>query len=233
MELPNTGLQTQAAVGTQWTRVVLEGTPTYAPQTRLSVRVAAGTEPLTLWMDGAMLEESATPSANYLPAFPVELSLDTHRPGTIFFDGENAQIGVTTAWDATASAPQNAHLALQLEDVNGKITTLPSQNLPASQITIAPDVEHARGIWKLRAQVVDAAGKVLSAPTEQVFARLPKPRTLTATESENSYFGVHIPLSPDTSKSPKTSVRTGCVCMTPASSQNGPLWSRKKANGTG
>ena len=53
-------------------------------------------------------------------------------------------------------------------------------------------MNNRNGIWKLRAQVVDAAGKNLSSPVELVWMRLPHRKMVDA---ELSFFGLHVPFN--------------------------------------
>lgn len=143
---------------------------------------------------------------HYRASEPVELSLQMSQPGHVVLDGEAATVRVTAAG---ISIPIGARLQLSAVDLNGQNSVLPGVALPAApKVTIGFDVppriqsvgasfslpamNNRRGTWKLRAQVVDRAGKVLSAPYEMIWARLPRPKNI---DPKQSYFGLHLPLA--------------------------------------
>jgi hypothetical protein len=144
---------------------------------------------MTLWIDGAMVEERDQPSDSYLAAAPVDLTLTLDRPGHILHDGQTAQAAIELA----PQPPAGSTLELTVEDLFGGTTPLPAVSLPASKLALPELPGRPRGMFKLRAVVRDPEGKTLSSPTDLIWARLPKPRDLPPTKS---YFGVHMPIAP-------------------------------------
>lgn len=191
VSIDNTQLASDAQVGTSWQRVTLSGVVPFVDWARL--RVAAEPDPqkpLSVWLDGAMVEERAEASPEYQAATPIEVALDLDLPGHVVVDQQTAAASLALA----PAPPAGATLDLEVEDLLGGTTPLPVLALPASQVILPEIAAHPRGMFKLRLVVRDAAGTALSAPTELVYARLPKARELAPDES---YFGLHIPLSPD------------------------------------
>jgi hypothetical protein len=90
--------------------------------------------------------------------------------------------------------PAGATLRSQITDLYGTERALPVVRLPAAALVIRTTKERPRGLFKVRAQVVDAAGKPLSASVECVWARLPRARDVAA---EKSFFGAHFILTPE------------------------------------
>ena len=189
MGLDDAGEQQWVSVGTEWQRFSITRRPS-AKTTRFSFGCYLSRD-TTLWFDGAQLQAGAQPSPEYLPQSPVELDMSTSRAGHVFYDGEDARLTVRTGAQAL---PPGARLRSQLFDVYGARTKLPDVRLPAPQLVIAPDAKRPRGLFKVRAQVVDARGGALSPPVEIVWARVPRPRELAP---EDSFFGTHFLLTPE------------------------------------
>ncbi len=187
-----TDISTAVQVGTSWQRFTLNGTLPFRDYARLRFYCAApeGGSGVTLWIDGAQVEERAAPSATYLAAAPLELTLNLPRPGKIVFDGEAHRVLVGIA----PQVPQGARLQLSMQNVYGVQRVLPSIKLPAGSFALPVFAGRERGVFKLRGVVVDAKGSALSSPVEMVWARLPRPRNIAP---EKSFFGLHIPLSPE------------------------------------
>ena len=190
LNLEGTDITSYASVGTQWKRFTVAGTMPYRRWTRLQLSVLNQADrPRTLWIDGAMLEERATPSEAYAGAAPVELALDMAAPGHVVFDGQSAEISVSTG----GALPAGARLKRSMETLDGRAIALKNLVLPARSFALAPDATQPRGMFKLRAQIVGADGAALSAPVELIWARLPRPKDVPINDS---YFGLHVPLSP-------------------------------------
>lgn len=185
----NTKLLTSVMVGTTWQRFTFSETLPFLEFSRLRLSLYDPKGPFTLWVDGAMVEERSEPSEGYLAAAPVDVTLRCDRPGHILHDGGRAEAAVEVA----PEPPAGATLDLSVEDLFGGTTRLPALALPVASIPLPELPERPRGMFKLRAVVRGADGAILSAPTELVWARLPKPRELKPTDS---YFGVHIPMAP-------------------------------------
>lgn len=191
IELQGTDIQKNVTVGKDWQRFAVSGTMPFKDYARLRLQCAApeGGAGRTLWVDGAQVEERDAASPAYVPAMPVELTLRLDNPGHVVFDGDKAavQIGVGPA------APRGARLRLTMVTLTGAQRSLPSVSLPRASVPLPVWDKKPRGVFKLTGTVVDAQGKALSAPVVLVWARLPRPRTIAP---NNSYFGIHIPLSP-------------------------------------
>lgn len=194
LSLSGTTAENEVTVGPQWQRFTVSGAAMLGTTVQLRVRGINRDEvPATFWCDAAMLEDGATASPTYLRPQPVELALAVPRPGGIVYDGEAAPIALHAV--GYAPLPTGAQLTCTVEDLTGRITVLSPIALPSTQFAIPPDAIAPRGLFKLRAQVVDSAGTPLSAVVERVFARLPRPRTLTPAQEEASYFGAHVELT--------------------------------------
>jgi hypothetical protein len=141
--------------------------------------------PATLLLDAAQFNEGA--NSEYQAPHPHELAVLAPRPGAIFFEDETTALQLVT----TENLPAGAILRRTLFDLDNRATTLESVALPASETAI-PNLP--RGLFKLRAQIVNAEGQPLSAAVETVFARLPRPRNVP---KEQAAFGVHCELSPE------------------------------------
>ena len=198
--LDDTNASQDVQIGPEWKRYTITGTVQTGTQTRLRVRCIARNEgaPVTFWLDAASLEQGAHAAVAYRPAFPAEVSLSVPRPGSIVFDSEPAPMDVRAVAADGGALPQGATLRWSVEDLFGRSVDLPSLALPAnSAVSIPPVAAAPRGLFKVRAQVLDAAGKPLSSRIERLFARLPRPRELTSQQAEHSYFGAHIDLQPE------------------------------------
>jgi len=191
-EIENTGLAQGFDVGTEWKAYSWSGALPFLPFTRMkfTARAPEG-QAVTLWIDGVQLEEGATASASYRAPYPSELTLQLARPGSVVFDGESASVAVRLV----PAAPEGATLKLSAVDIYGKAYAVPSVALPADALTLPAFAPRARGVFKLRAEAVDAAGVLLAAPVEMVWARLPRPRE--DVNPRESFFGLHLPLAPD------------------------------------
>lgn len=187
--LPGTPLRHATTIGDTWTRVVAAGRIPLVDWTRLRIEMRASADrPATLWLDGAMLEERATPSPEYRPHAAHELALAMERPGHVVHDD-----AVATAQLAIAPPPPpGAVLRRELVDLLGSTQPLPDL-APVDQLDLPNPPGRTRGLFKLRVRLHDAAGRALSAPAELVWARLPSPRELPPRDSA---FGLHVPLSP-------------------------------------
>ena len=188
LELDDSELRSYPKIGLEWTRLTWTFVP--PPLNSYRLRLAfrdAPTDDITISIDGAMLEEGEKASENYQPRAAYEMTLAAPRVGNIYFPGEAATATVRIA----PRPPVGANLALSVLDLDGITTPLPAQKIGAS---LKLPFENRQGQWKLRATLQDAQGQALSAPTEMVWARLPRPKVLPA--GVNSYFGLHIPLSP-------------------------------------
>lgn len=167
-----------------WQQLTLTTTLPFGDSTRLTV-TATTNRPGTIWIDGATLTEGAATAAPLTP----ELALSVARPGGVFFDGETAVIGV-----AVANTPAGATVRAGCLDMYGHVTAMPPVPAATPALKLAPDALHPRGVFKVTAQLFTSDGKPIGSPIEQVFARLPRPREIAP---EQSYFGAHIPLSPE------------------------------------
>jgi hypothetical protein len=183
-------LSQDVVVGTEWARYTMTRTLPYLDALRLAVNFPnRGEQPLTVWLDGAAVEESAQASAVWQDAAPHAVSLTLDRPGHILHDDEKALARLSIA----PAPPAGATLALKVENLLGGVTSLPALALPAEGVDLPFFTDRPRGYFKLHATVLDAQGQPLSKPVELIYTRLPKPRDITPQES---YFGVHIPLNP-------------------------------------
>lgn len=176
-------------VGPEWKVYSTSAVLPYGDKTRLVVKCWPEQQTV-LWFDAARIEERASASPQYSAPFPVELAFRHTTPGGIFFDGEDARIGL----EAAGNMPDGARLQLEVDDLLAGVRPLPGSALPLQEITIKPDPSRPRGIFKLRGQVVSADGKPLSAPVDKIFARVPRPRKL---DPEKSFFGTQTPLTPE------------------------------------
>ncbi|CAN5761433.1 hypothetical protein BH09VER1_BH09VER1_13260 [soil metagenome] len=198
--LPNTpvtvwldGMENKVSwsVGTEWKRYTFTATPPYGEFTHVNLNCSPpeGSPARTLWVDGAQLEEGDKASP-YQAAFPHELTLHINRPGSVVLDGEKEKVFVNVG----PPAPEGARLKLSVVDLYGNKREIADVPLPAENFDL-PDYEvNPRGMFKLHGEVVDKDGKAISAPSEMVWARLPKPREI---DPEKSFFGIHIPLTKD------------------------------------
>lgn len=203
-ELEGTSLGGDWSVGTDWKRYSFTGTPAYQRSARFVLRANNDTAaPLTIWMDAVQVEEKATASPAYVPAYPIELALTTAQPGHVFFQGEPVQL-MARLGGGGKSFPKGV-LRVSTVDVQNHVSPASSAFVldagegvvrVAYPITIpSPDPKRPLGIFKVRAQLVGVDdGVPLTAPAECVVAILPRPRDIVP---EESYFGGHIPLSPE------------------------------------
>jgi len=172
----------------EWQRASL--TENIPPGTSLYFRLTLSSEsPANIWIDAAQFEEGKSPS-DYSQPKPIELALNTSRPGAIFFDNESVSLDIATGGDI----PAGVILKSSVENLMGGTVSLPNLSLPAKQWVIPADSINAQGMFKVRAVVIDATGKELSAPAEKIFARLPHPRDISP---ERSFFGGHSGLQPN------------------------------------
>lgn len=199
LELHGASLSQSFALTTEWKRYTFTGTPTYRTSTYLTVNSEAANEPLTVWVDGVQVEERSEASPAYIPNAPVELLLGSDCAGHVYHDGE--KLALWARISGSAAGGSIAVLKMEVRDLGGKVTAIkpvPVRLQDAGQnvaVVVPPmNVQKLRGMFKVRATLITAAGKPLSAPAECVYAVLPKPRVLRA---ESSFFGVHIPLAPD------------------------------------
>ncbi|HEX2950330.1 MAG TPA: endo-1,4-beta-xylanase [Armatimonadota bacterium] len=176
-------------IGTQWKRISIRRTLPYGQNTRFAVEYTAK-QPVTIWIDAAQLEEAGVPSSAYQPAAPVELGLFAEKPGHIFFDNEKLMLAVKTGGNVS----KDMRLRLHVEDILGDEWTMPDVSLPREKVEISLKNHRTRGMYRVTGRLVNAKGQELSKPVTITFARLPQPRQIAP---EQSYFGVHIPLSPD------------------------------------
>jgi hypothetical protein len=197
--IEGTQSEKKVQISTEWTRYSVSGSVNAGTQARFVVRAVARDikTPVKVWMDAAMLENTEAASLAYQATFPVELGLSVPRPGSIVFDGEAAPVNVQATGANGKPLPAGARLKWSVENLTGVRSSRPLLPLPVKSLSVPADDKAPRGVFKVHAQVVDAGGKPLSAPVEQIFARLPRPRTLTAQQQADSYFGVHIPLRPE------------------------------------
>ena len=172
-------------IGPTWQRYSATGVVPYGQGTGIYVYESVQTQG-RFWIDGAELVEGTEPSKTLPPA--VEITLGVDRPGGVFYDGQAAVLNM-----ATANAPAGSTVHAVCMDLYGRKTTLPAVPSSAKFLRIAPEAAHPRGVFKVTAQVFSPSGSPLGLPIQQVFARLPRPRALLP---EQSYFGVHIPLTP-------------------------------------
>ena len=204
------------SLSTQWQRFTATGKVPFVPYTQINFRVPQTKIDNQIWLDGVQWEEkSAAPDSSpqigrdrprYRASEPLELSLQMTQPGHIVIDDEAALVRATVAG---TEIPAGTRLQLSALDLNGRNYTLPFVAFAAAPPTkivfdvpapiqsvstrfALPATHNRFGTWKLRAQVVSAVGKPLSAPFEMVWARLPKPKNINA---KNSYFGLHLPLA--------------------------------------
>ncbi len=188
-----TTIEREISIGTNWQRHSLSGVLPQLPEgVSLRVEISAPAENgASAWLDAAQLEASTTASTNYIAAQQVELALRSPRSGSIFHDGESAGIQISTS----GTLPTGARLKSSVTDLYGRTQALPDIALPATSLTLPPNVlPQPRGLFRLQSQVFDTNNQPLSALVDVVFARLPRPRQIA---SEQSYFGVHAPLSHD------------------------------------
>ena len=188
LEMDNSELRSSSKIGTQWTRLTWTFTPPPLDYYRMRLYIASAVGPdRTVDVDGVMLEEGEKASASYLPRAPHEMTLTAPRAGNIYFPSESGTVKIQIA----PAPPTGARVALSAMDVQGHVTQLPTQKAGAQ---LALPFGATQGEWKLRATLQSAQGQALSAPTEWVWTRLPRPKTLPA--KAQSYFGLHIPLAP-------------------------------------
>jgi hypothetical protein len=223
--IEGTQSEKKVQIGTEWTRYSVSGSMVTGTQARLVVRAVARDikTPVKVWMDAAMLENTEAASPAYQATFPVELGLSVPRPGSIVFDSEVAPVDVQAAGANGKPLPAGARLEWSVENLAGVRSSRPLLPLPIKSLSVPADAKAPRGLFKVHTQVVDSNGKPLSAPVEQIFARLPRPRTLTAQQRLNSYFGVHIPLRPEYFKLARAVGATGCGCMILLIPRSGPI----------
>ena len=194
MSLGGSSANQTVTVGPEWKRFSVSGaavSPAVQLLLRCVVQDSAG--PVQFWVDGAMLEQGNTASPAYRAPFPAELALTVPRPGSIVFEGEAAPLKLSTG----GALPNGAQLKWSVENLAGKITELPPVTLPADALTIQPDAQSPLGVFKVRAKIVDQAGKPISGEIHKTFSRLPLPRVLTDEQVEKSYFGCHVELVPE------------------------------------
>jgi hypothetical protein len=190
LHLEKTELYAHVAAGPQWKKFSLAGTLPFQRWTQLRINVSNREQATTLWIDGAVLEEGTASAAPYTPSAPVEMTLNLDAPGSVVFDREKKPVALSIA----GVLPRGAMLSRTVEDLRGRVLRLPPVALPRAEFDLPP-MGNQRGMWKMRAQVLAgpaADSKPLSAPVELVWARLPRPKVLAP---ENSYFGLHVPLS--------------------------------------
>ena len=187
--LPGTSLAHGFDLTTEWKRYTWNFTPPLLAeaQYRLSINVNKTQPNAHVWLDGAMLEESAQPAPKFAPDAPIELSVSLPAPAHVIYPNDKIALEVQTV----GALPKNAQLKLSVLEVDGTTRALPSFKLPATKMPV-PALNNRNGIWKLRAQVVDANNQNLSSPVELVWMRLPRPKTVAA---DSSFFGIHVPFN--------------------------------------
>lgn len=192
LSLNSTDLQQDVTLGTEWKRVSWTFTPPLLSFTRLSLTIWPSSEKRSVWIDGAQLEEKPEASPAYVADAPHEMTLQMARFGNIVFDGEKA----SAALNIVPAPPRGAKLRLSYQSyqsAGGSFQAWRSIAAAGKQLEL-PAFNGARGIWKLRAQLVNGEGKPLASPYELVWSRLPGPRKVTP---ENSAFGIHVPMQRD------------------------------------
>ena len=208
LQLDGTELKSYPVVGTEWTRVSWTFTPPLLDSYRVSLYFPEqkGVGERTVALDGMMLEEGEKVSPAYVPNAPYEVTLTAPRLGNIFFPGERGVVRVIVS--PPTLPPNFVSLRLSVTDAEGHIHQLPTQDYTSGPVLPAGSPQQGiwnstvnlpfgttqQGIWKLRVTMQDAQGKAVSAPTEMVWARVPRPKTLT--DPAQSFFGLHIPFAP-------------------------------------
>ena len=178
-------------VGTEWARYTMTRTLPFLDFTQLKIRlVNRSGEPLTVWVDGAAVEEGSKAAAVWQDAALHAVSLTFDRPGHILHAGESGVARLSIS----PEPPKGATLALSVEDLLASKTELPALALPAASVKLPELPGRPLGYFKLQATVMNADGKAISPQVELIYARLPKPRELD--RPSDSYFGAHIPLNP-------------------------------------
>ena len=189
MALDGADEQQWVGVGTEWQRFSITRRPN-TKTTRLTFGCYLALD-TTLWFDAAQLQAGALPAPDYQAQSPLELDMTTSRAGHVFHDGEDARLAIRTG---ASPLPIGARLRAQVFDVYGAMEKLPPVRLPAKELVIAPRAKRPRGLFKVRAQIVDVRGKALSPSIDYIWARVPRPRDIAP---EDSFFGTHFLLTPE------------------------------------
>ncbi len=187
--LPNTSLGHGFTLTTEWKRYTWTFTPPLITESlyRLNINFNKSQPNRHAWIDGIMLEESEHASTEFVLSAPVELGLFLSAPAHVVHPNDKSALDVQTI----GILPQGAKLKLHVVEVDGRERALPDFKLSATKMPL-PAMNNRSGVWKLRAQVVDANNKKLSAPVELVWMRLPRRKMVAA---ENSFFGLHVPFN--------------------------------------
>jgi hypothetical protein len=192
LALGSSDLSKNITIGTEWQRISWTFTPPLLAFTRLSLTVWSSTDVRTIWMDGAQLEEKPDVSPQYVPDAPYEMTLQMARFGNFVFDGEAA----TAQLKVAPAAPADAKIRLSYQSYQksgGSFEAWRTVSASGKEVEL-PAFNGQRGIWKLRATLVDGKNAPLSSPFELVWSRLPRPKKV---DPQNSPFGIHLPMQRD------------------------------------
>lgn len=130
---------------------------------------------------------------DFEPAQPVEVAVVPCAPNGLCFPDERAEFTLA----AIGTIPPGATMQLSLHDVYGEASGLPSLPVPDGseyEGKVELPAGDRLGMYRLEAQLVDAAGVPISNVGQGLFARVVRPRYPDELRPD-SPFGVHIPLN--------------------------------------
>jgi hypothetical protein len=176
-----------------WKRYSLSAELPFVEACAFAVRVVALGE-ARVSVRNMQLVEGEGP-VEFEPAQPAEVAVVPEAPHGLYFPDQ----AVRLALRAAGAIPQGAQMKLSLYGVYGATTALPPLPVPAGdgyeRTYVLPGGE-GFGMYRLEAQIVDAAGRPVSNVGQGLFARVVRPRYPDELRPDSA-FGVHIPLNND------------------------------------
>ncbi|KPK65171.1 MAG: hypothetical protein AMK73_03700, partial [Planctomycetes bacterium SM23_32] len=186
------GIRRAVTVTDRWTRYTASGQLPLAEGSAFAVRICPLAEG-DLHVRNVQLVEGEGP-VEFEPAVRVEVAVIPEAPNGLVFDGEPAALSLIGAGDV----PEGARVELAVHDLYGNVRRLPNLALAAGnrfeeRVSLEAAPEGARGLFRVEARVLDAAGHAISNVGQGLVARVPRPRYPDRLLPDSA-FGAHIPL---------------------------------------
>src|SRR5690606_7846065 len=112
----------------------------------------------TLWVDAAQLEEGKTPT-QWQARYPAELALEAATDGAIFFPDQVPVLNIHVG----GQVPEGARIVGEVESLLGGKDEMPVASADARKWEPVLPGGRKLGMFKVRASIIDADGKALSA----------------------------------------------------------------------
>ncbi|MCK4376341.1 MAG: carbohydrate binding domain-containing protein, partial [Candidatus Brocadiae bacterium] len=157
--------------GADWGRHTLSGELPFVQADAFAVRINV-LEPARVYVRNVQLVEGDGP-VNFQPAVPVEVAVVPRAPNGLVFDGKSAALTVYGA----GAIPEAARLKLTVHDLYGRVTRLPERLLSPGNsleftVEVQPAAERPLGMYRIEAEVLDAAGRSISNVGQGLVARV-------------------------------------------------------------